>query len=103
YQPIAVGFTVGSSLLTAFDAFVVWLTWREYPAKRKPRPISPPAGNSRLPRGSGAPRRPCASPGQVEGAVDGGFRDVGEAEVVAAGVVPHAGERLGQVDAGTLG
>lgn len=29
-------FTVGLSLLTLFDAFVVWLTWREYQAKRRP-------------------------------------------------------------------
>ena len=27
-------FTVGLSLLTLFDAFVVWLTWREYQAER---------------------------------------------------------------------
>jgi uncharacterized membrane protein len=26
--------TVGLSLLTVFDAFVVWLTWREYRSKR---------------------------------------------------------------------
>jgi uncharacterized membrane protein len=26
--------TIGLSLLTIFDAFVVWLTWREYQAKR---------------------------------------------------------------------
>jgi len=26
--------TIGLSLLTVFDAFVVWLTWREYQAKR---------------------------------------------------------------------
>lgn len=28
--------TIGLTLLTAFDAFVVWLTWREYQAKRRP-------------------------------------------------------------------
>ena len=27
--------TVGLSLLTVFDAFVVWLTWREYRSKRR--------------------------------------------------------------------
>jgi uncharacterized membrane protein len=26
--------TIGLSLLTVFDAFVVWLTWREYQSKR---------------------------------------------------------------------
>ena len=26
--------TIGLTLLTIFDAFVVWLTWREYQAKR---------------------------------------------------------------------
>ena len=33
YRILAVHLTVGLSLLTAFDAFVVWLTWREYNAK----------------------------------------------------------------------
>ncbi len=28
--------TIGLSLLTVFDAFVVWLTWREYQSKRHP-------------------------------------------------------------------
>ncbi len=31
---LAVSFTIGLALLTAFDAFVVALTWREYRAKR---------------------------------------------------------------------
>jgi uncharacterized membrane protein len=31
---LAIRVTVGLSLLTVFDAFVVWLTWREYKAKR---------------------------------------------------------------------
>jgi uncharacterized membrane protein len=30
--------TLGLSLLTAFDAFVVWLTWREYQSKRQRAP-----------------------------------------------------------------
>jgi uncharacterized membrane protein len=30
---IAVHFTVGLTLLTLFDAFVVWLTWREYQSR----------------------------------------------------------------------
>jgi uncharacterized membrane protein len=33
YRLLAVRLTVGLTLLTAFDAFVVWLTWREYKAK----------------------------------------------------------------------
>ena len=35
---IALDPTVGLALLTIFDAFVVWLTWREYQAKRRDRP-----------------------------------------------------------------
>ena len=31
---IALDPTIGLILLTLFDAFVVWLTWREYQAKR---------------------------------------------------------------------
>ena len=30
--------TLGLTLLTAFDAFVVWLTWREYQSKRRRAP-----------------------------------------------------------------
>jgi uncharacterized membrane protein len=33
--------TLGLTLLTIFDAFVVWLTWREYQAKRRPLGIPP--------------------------------------------------------------
>ena len=28
--------TLGLALLTLFDAFIVWLTWREYEARRHP-------------------------------------------------------------------
>jgi uncharacterized membrane protein len=34
--------SVGLTLLTAFDAFVVWLTWREYLARRHPPPTNAP-------------------------------------------------------------
>lgn len=34
YRLIGVRFTVGLTLLTIFDAFVVWLTWREYQVHR---------------------------------------------------------------------
>jgi uncharacterized membrane protein len=34
YQITAVHFSVGLTLLTIFDSFLVWLTWREYRAKR---------------------------------------------------------------------
>ena len=34
YQITAVHFSVGLTLLTIFDAALVWLTWREYRAKR---------------------------------------------------------------------
>jgi uncharacterized membrane protein len=33
---LAIRLTLGLSLLTIFDAFVVWLTWREYRSRRKP-------------------------------------------------------------------
>jgi uncharacterized membrane protein len=36
YRLGAVHVTFGLSALTVFDAFVVWLTWREYQAKRHP-------------------------------------------------------------------
>jgi len=34
YQITAVHFSVGLTLLTIFDAILVWLTWREYRARR---------------------------------------------------------------------
>jgi len=34
---LAIRLTAGLSLLTVFDVFVVWLTWREYKAKRHAR------------------------------------------------------------------
>ena len=34
YQITAVRFSAGLTLLTVFDAILVWLTWREYRAKR---------------------------------------------------------------------
>lgn len=34
YRLIAVRLTIGLTLLTVFDAFVIWLTWREYRARR---------------------------------------------------------------------
>jgi uncharacterized membrane protein len=33
---LAIRLSVGLTLLTAFDVFVVWLTWREFQAKRHP-------------------------------------------------------------------
>jgi uncharacterized membrane protein len=38
YELSAVRLTIGLSLLTALDAFVVWLTWREYKAKHQRAP-----------------------------------------------------------------
>jgi uncharacterized membrane protein len=35
---IAIDPTIGLVLLTAFDALVVWLTWREYRSRRPPSP-----------------------------------------------------------------
>jgi uncharacterized membrane protein len=34
YRITAVHFSIGLTLLTVFDALLVWLTWREYRAKR---------------------------------------------------------------------
>jgi uncharacterized membrane protein len=34
YRVIVVRFSIRLTALTAFDAVVVWLTWREYTAKR---------------------------------------------------------------------
>jgi uncharacterized membrane protein len=45
YRITAVHFSVGLTLLTIFDAVLVWLTWREYQAKRTRRhPVKTPAG-----------------------------------------------------------
>jgi uncharacterized membrane protein len=38
---LSLRFNVGLTLLTIFDAFVVWLTWREYRGKRATRVASP--------------------------------------------------------------
>ena len=50
YRLTFVHFSVGLTALTVFDAFLVWLTWREYQAKRTLRhpvtaggPAPPPA------------------------------------------------------------
>jgi uncharacterized membrane protein len=37
YRITAVHFSVGLAALTVFDAVLVWLTWREYQAKRAAR------------------------------------------------------------------
>lgn len=37
YQITAVHFSIGLTALTVFDAVLVWLTWREYQAKRTRR------------------------------------------------------------------
>jgi uncharacterized membrane protein len=38
---LSYGFSLGLTLLTIFDAFVVWLTWREYSSMRRKREVSP--------------------------------------------------------------
>jgi uncharacterized membrane protein len=40
---LALGFSIGIFLLTLFDAFVAWLTWREYRAKHLRRAARPAA------------------------------------------------------------
>ena len=45
YRITAVHFSAGLTLLTIFDAVLVWLTWREYQARRTRRhPVKTPAG-----------------------------------------------------------
>jgi uncharacterized membrane protein len=46
YRITAVHFSIGLTLLTIFDAVLVWLTWREYQARRTRRhpDKTPPAG-----------------------------------------------------------
>ena len=39
---LAIHVTLGLTLLTAFDALVMWLTWREYRARRHHAPVPPP-------------------------------------------------------------
>ena len=58
YRITAVHFSVGLTALTVFDAALVWLTWREYQAKRArrhraeiPAASSPPGG-----RGTAGPQ-----------------------------------------------
>ena len=43
YQITAVHFSAGLTALTVFDAALVWLTWREYRARRtRPHPVGAP-------------------------------------------------------------
>lgn len=42
YRLTVVRLSLGLSLLTVFDAFVVWLTWREYESKRASPTTNPP-------------------------------------------------------------
>ncbi len=45
YRITAVHFSIGLTALTIFDAVLVWLTWREYQARRTRRhPVKTPAG-----------------------------------------------------------
>jgi hypothetical protein len=70
YQITAVHFSFGLAALTVFDAALVWLTWREYRAKRArahpppgaepasaPAPPTPPGRRAR----SSGPGRPGAA------------------------------------------
>jgi uncharacterized membrane protein len=46
YQITVVRFSVGLAALTVFDAFLVWLTWREYQSKKTRRhPAEPQPGH----------------------------------------------------------
>jgi len=55
YRITAVHFSIGLALLTVFDAFLVWLTWREYRSKRahqqaRAAVAAPPPGAHRAAR-----------------------------------------------------
>ena len=49
---LAIRLTLGLILLTAFDAFVVWLTWREYQARRAPPASEAITGTRRMGKGA---------------------------------------------------
>jgi uncharacterized membrane protein len=85
YRITLVHFSIGLTLLTIFDAFLVWLTWREYRAKRDMRhPVMAPA---------------AAQPSQDQPVEGGGGQE--HAAKVAGGADPDgAGERPAQQQAG---
>jgi uncharacterized membrane protein len=63
YRLAAVHFSVGLTALTVFDAALVWLTWREYRAKRTRRHQVRPAAPGRPPASRPPPRpRPGTRP-----------------------------------------
>jgi uncharacterized membrane protein len=61
YQIIAVHFSFGLAALTVFDAVLVWLTWREYRAKRARAHPPPGAEPASAPPPPGAPSRRARS------------------------------------------
>jgi hypothetical protein len=73
-------------------------------ARKDARPgRSVPLGRANSPSTGDTESVLYGGPGQrVEGAVDGGPGDIGEAQVAAAGVGPQPGESLGQIDASPL-
>ena len=64
---------------------------------------SVPLGRASSPSAGDAESVLYGGPGpRIEGAVDGGPGDIGEAQVAAAGVGPQPGESLGQIDVGAF-
>jgi uncharacterized membrane protein len=53
YRIAAVHFSIGLTALTIFDAVLVWLTWREYQAKRAHRQRAGTAAGASPPEGRG--------------------------------------------------
>ena len=53
YRITAVHFSIGLTALTIFDAVLVWLTWREYQAKRAHRHRAGTAAGASPPEGRG--------------------------------------------------
>jgi uncharacterized membrane protein len=63
YRITAVHFSIGLAALTIFDAFLVWLTWREYQSKRAAQhragaPASVPSPRGHRPAGRSHTRKP---------------------------------------------
>src|SRR6266516_7206216 len=90
-----------SALGTAFGGLPAGIATQPVVLRSKaPAQVQTTARQVPLPSGLGRAGGPR---GGVEGSLGGGPGDIGEAEVVVAGVGPQPGEGLGQVEAGAFG
>src|SRR5262249_3023398 len=106
YRITVVHFSIGLTLLSIFDAFLVWLTWREYRSKRARQPQArAPAAQQQAGQGHGLPDQAESAEHAAANAVrDMRLGDGGEGGVADGGADsvahPH-GQRRGQrADAG---